>query len=107
MIVEHRSYRFRPGTIPQFMARYQAGPLALQRRILGNLLGYYVTEIGPLNETVHLWGYDSLDDRARRRAALAAEPDWQAFLKEILPLLETQESRILLPTAFSPVGGGG
>ena len=56
---------------------------------------------------MHLWGYDSLDDRARRRAALMADPDWRAFLAEILPLLETQESRILLPTAFSPIGGAG
>jgi len=105
MIVEQRTYRFRPGTIPQFMARYQAGPLELQKRILGNLLGYFVTEVGPLNETVHLWGYDSLDERARRRAALMAEPDWRAFLQDILPMLEAQETRILLPTAFSPIGG--
>lgn len=107
MIVEQRTYRFRPGAVPQFMARYQAGPLALQTRILGNLLGYFVTEIGPLNETVHLWGYDSLDERARRRAALAAEPEWRAFLHEILPLLETQETKVLMPTSFSPLGGSG
>ncbi|PWE27641.1 NIPSNAP family protein [Pararhodobacter marinus] len=104
MIVEQRTYRFRPGMIPQFMALYQAGPLALQRRVLGNLIGYFVTELGPLNETVHLWGYDGLDDRARRRAALMAEPEWRRFLTEILPLLETQESKILLPTDFSPFG---
>lgn len=107
MIVEQRTYRFQPGAVPRFMALYQAGPLALQRRILGNLLGYFVTEIGPLNETVHLWGYDSLDERARRRAALAAEPEWRAFLQEILPLLETQETKVLMPTAFSPLGGAG
>jgi hypothetical protein len=107
MIVEHRTYRFRPGMIAPFMARYQAGPLDLQKRILGNLLGYFVTEIGPLNETVHLWGYDSLDDRARRRAALMAEPEWRDFLVDILPMLEVQETRILLPTPFSPLGGAG
>ncbi|MCB1397893.1 MAG: NIPSNAP family protein [Rhodobacteraceae bacterium] len=105
MIVEHRIYRFKPGTVPAFMQRYEARGLALQKRILGNLIGYFVTELGPLNETVHLWGYDSLDDRARRRAALMADPEWRAFLAEILPYLETQESRILLPTAFSPIGG--
>ena len=107
MIVEQRIYRFKPGAVPDFMARYEARGLALQKRVLGNLIGYFVTELGPLNETVHLWGYDCLDDRARRRAALMADPDWRAFLAEILPLLETQESRILLPTAFSPIGGAG
>jgi hypothetical protein len=105
MIVEQRTYQFQPGAVPRFMALYQAGPLALQRRVLGNLLGYFVTEIGGLNQTVHLWGYDSLDERTRRRAALAAEPVWQAFLAQALPLLVAQDSRILLPTAFSPIGG--
>jgi hypothetical protein len=103
MIVEQRTYRFKPGTIPTFMVRYQERGLAIQTRILGNLLGYFVTELGPLNETVHLWGYDSLDDRARRRADLMAEPEWLAFLGEILPLIETQDSKILLPTGFSPI----
>jgi hypothetical protein len=103
MIIEQRTYRFKPGKIPTFMALYQERGLDIQTRILGNLLGYFVTELGPLNETVHLWGYDSLDDRTRRRAALMADPQWLAFLGEILPLLETQESKILLPTAFSPI----
>jgi len=35
-----------------------------------------------------------------------AEPDCRAFLAEILPLLETQESRILLPKGFSPIHSG-
>jgi hypothetical protein len=107
MIVEQRTYQFHPGAVPKFMALYQAGPLALQKRILGNLIGYFVTEIGGLNQTVHLWGYDSLDDRARRRAALMAEPEWRDFLGQILPLLVTQDSRILIPTGFSPIGGTG
>jgi hypothetical protein len=107
MIVEQRTYRYKPGTLPKFLELYEAKGLAVQKRILGNMLGYFVTEIGPLNQTVHLWGYESLDDRAERRARLMADPDWRAFLAEALPLLETQESRILLPTRFSPIGGSG
>ena len=85
------------------MAAYEEKGLEIQKRILGNLIGYFATEIGPLNETVHLWGYASLDDRAARRAALMADEGWRAFLAEILPLLETQETKILLPTGFSPI----
>ncbi len=102
MIVEQRTYRFKAGKVPTFMEIYEAKGLEIQKRILGNLIGYFVTEIGPLNETVHLWGYDSLDDRTARRAALMADPDWRAFLAQIVPLLETQESKIMLPTSFSP-----
>lgn len=104
MIVEQRTYDFHSGTIPQFFSLYETtGARELQTRILGNLLGYYVSEIGPLNQTVHLWGYASLDDRAARRAALMRESVWTDFLRQILPLLVRQESKVLLPTGFSPI----
>ena len=105
MIVEQRTYDFHPGKIPVFFQLYEeTGARALQQRILGNLLGYFVSEIGGLNQTVHLWGYASLDDRAARRAALMTEPLWRDFLGQITPLLQRQESKILLPTGFSPTG---
>lgn len=105
MIVEQRTYDFQPGTLPKFFKLYEeTGAREMQQRILGNLLGYFTTELGPLNQTVHLWGYASLDDRAERRAALAAEPDWLAFLAQVTPLMQRQESKILIPTAFSPLG---
>jgi hypothetical protein len=103
MIVEQRTYDFHPGAIPKFLGLYESmGARYLQARILGNLVGYYVTDLGPLNQTVHLWAYASLDDRAVRRAALAAEPVWRDFLGQIVPLLQRQDSKILMPTAFSP-----
>lgn len=105
MIIELRTYTFHPGALPAFFEAYGEGPLTLQREILGNLLGYFVAESGELNQTVHLWGYDSLDDRASRRAELAAHPRWQQFLQSILPLLQKQESKMLLPTEFSPIPG--
>lgn len=103
MIVEMRTYTFQFGTVPKFLAIYEEKGLPIQKPILGNLLGYFTTETGTLNQTVHLWGYDSLDERARRRALLMAETGWRAFLAEIQPFLLNQESRILLPTGFSPI----
>ena len=103
MIVEQRTYDFRPGTLPEFFRLYdETGARELQMRKLGELMGYYVTEMGPLNQTVHLWRYVSLDDRAKRRADLMAQESWCDFLAQVTPLMLRQESRILLPTAFSP-----
>ena len=80
MIVEQRTYDFHPGTLPRFFRLYdESGARALQGRVLGNLLGYFTTELGPLNRTVHLWGYASLDDRAARRAALMEHEAWRDF----------------------------
>ncbi len=106
MIVEQRTYLYHPGGLPKFFKAYEeSGARELQQRILGNMIGYFTSEIGMLNQSVHLWGYASLDDRTARRTALMAEPVWKDFLAGVVPLLQNQESKILLPTGFSPIGG--
>jgi len=102
MIVELRTYTFHAGKLGEFMRIYTAGALELQRRVLGHLLGYYSTEVGTLNQLVHLWGYESFEDRLKRRAQLMTEPLWQRYLEQAMPLIQLQESKLLIPTAFSP-----
>lgn len=103
MIVEERIYTLHPGKVPEYVRLYKGEGLAIQTRILGRMVGWFTTEIGPLNQIVHMWGYDSLDDRARRRAELGADPGWQAYRPKIQPLIRTMENKILVPTDFSPV----
>jgi hypothetical protein len=102
MIVEQRTYRVKAGTVRDYLRTYEAEGLPLQRKHLGRLVGYFFTDIGPLNEIVHLWAYDSLDDRAARRSALSADPAWVAYAPKIFAYIETQESKILVPAPFSP-----
>ena len=107
MIVEQRTYDFYPGKVPEFMRVYDdTGARELQMRVLGHMVGYFVTELGPLNQTVHMWAYRSLDDRMARRAVLFQDPIWRTFLAQAGPLILRQESKILLPTPFSPIPVG-
>jgi NIPSNAP len=103
MLVEQRTYTLHPGQTATFLDAYRGGVCDLQVRVLGTMIGYFTTEIGPLNQVVHLWGYESLDERLRRRKALFEAPEWQAFLRKVLPLIVTMENKILIPTAFSPI----
>jgi hypothetical protein len=103
VIVEERTYTLKPGTVHQYYADYEAGGLAIQTRILGNLIGYFHTEIGQLNKVVHLWGYDSLAEREKRRAALFADQAWLDYLKQSPDIVVEMESRILVPAPFSPI----
>ena len=103
MIVEERTYRIAAGRLPDYLGLYQEMGLEIQKRVLGNLIGYFTTEMGQLSTLVHLWGYESLNDREVRRAALAREPEWQAYLKACTPLITAMENRILVPTSFSPI----
>ena len=103
MIVEERCYTVKPGTVQLYYQDYSSRGLKIQSRILGNLIGYFHTEIGELNQIVHLWGYDSLAERQRRRVLLASDGEWQAYLKQSPDIILKMESRILVPAPFSPI----
>lgn len=103
MIIDERTYTLHIGKIPDYLRLYQAEGLEIQKKTLGNLIGYFVTEVGQLSTVVHLWAYDNMEDRSRRRAELAANPAWQAYLAKMQPLVAAMENRILVPTAFSPL----
>ncbi|MBN9045982.1 MAG: NIPSNAP family protein [Rhizobiales bacterium] len=104
MYYEIRTYRLKNGGIPEYLKVVGETGIAIQKRHLGNLVGYFFSEIGPVNEIVHIWGYETLDDRQARRARLAADPEWQAFLPKIRDLIVTAENKIMTPAAFSPLG---
>ncbi len=107
MLIEHRTYTFRPGTLPAWLRKYEDEGLAIQKRHLGRFLGLFTTEFGNVHQTLILWGWDSLDDRDRRRAAMNADPAWQAYMQAVWQMnaIETQEVKILRATASSPALG--
>jgi hypothetical protein len=100
MLVEQRTYTTHPGKWREYLALYEAEGLEVQRRILGRMVGYYISEVGEMNQVVHLWAYKDLNERAERRAALLADPTFSAYVRKMLPLLQKQESRILRCAPF-------
>jgi hypothetical protein len=106
MIVDHRVYTLRPGTVQPFLELFEREGLPLYLQYCGKLVGYYVSDSGELNQVIHLWSYESVEDRERRRAALYLDSRWTAFLDAALPLIVRQESRLLKPTRFSPITTG-
>lgn len=102
MLVEMRSYILHAGKLAPFMQLMEAEGIRIEAPILGGLAGFYSSEVGALNKVVHLWAYDSFEERQRRRALLAAEPAWQAFLPKVLPLIREMQNELLNPAPFSP-----
>ncbi|MCR9139743.1 MAG: NIPSNAP family protein [Alphaproteobacteria bacterium] len=100
MIVEERIYTLHVGKVPVYLELYEAEGLAVQTRILGNLLGYYQVEFGPQNQIIHMWSYTDFQDRQTRRKALALDADWKNYVKKIRPLVRHQENKLLVPAPF-------
>lgn len=106
MIVDHRTYTLLPGKLKPFLEIYERTGYAIQTRHLGRPLGWYVShDIGPLNQIVHLWGYGDLQDRATRRAAMAADPAWQEYLLTAQPMFMAMENKILSSPPFLALAG--
>jgi hypothetical protein len=101
VIVEMREYTLEAGSVPEYLRIYEEEGLEIQRGILGHLVGYYSTEIGPaVHQVVHLWAYESFEERTDRRKRLAADPGWRAYVKKVRPMMREQTNRILNPAAF-------
>jgi hypothetical protein len=103
VIVELRTYTIQPTKMKEWLDNYEQLGLPTQLRMLGKLIGFFTTEIGPLNQVTHLWAYDSLADREARRAAMMKDPEWERYRKSIPPIVLAQECKILNPTSFSPL----
>lgn len=99
MIYDHRTYCCRPGTIKKHLALYAEFGFPVQKRILGEPLIYAQVETGDVNSFVHIWAYEDAAERAARRAQMAADPEWQAYLKKSAEAgyLVSQTNKILMP----------
>jgi hypothetical protein len=103
VIVEERIYTLQAGATGQYVQAYIEEGLAIQEPILGHLVGYYTTDIGPLNQVIHMWAYQDLEDRRVRRERLLADPRWVPYVAKVRPLIMHQENKILIPAPFSTV----
>ena len=100
-VYEYRNYRTRTGKAADWAGHINEAMPARERH--SKNVGLWISIAGQPNEVSHLWAYESLNQRAAARAAAAADPDWQAFLKKAGSLLEEMHSTILLPTSSSPM----
>lgn len=102
MIYEVRTYTLEPGTVAQFEAGFaEALP---HREKYSTLAAFWHTDIGPLNQVIHVWPYENLGERERIRAAAAQDPHWPPA---DLSMIQTMESEIWNPASFMrPMGGG-
>jgi len=103
MIIDHRTYRIKHGQSADYVALFEKFALPVMRRHQGEPIGYFETIIGPVNEVVHLWGYDDMADMEAKRAARDADPEWDAYKKKTAGMLIFQDNKIVKPTSFSPI----
>ena len=95
MIHELRTYTLKVGTMDKVIKLFAE---RLEHRTKYSPLGgFWYTEIGPLNQIVHLWPYKDLDERNQVRAAFAKDPNWPPPIHEHIA---SMESDLIVPFPF-------
>ena len=85
------------GTMQTYLKHFEENGLPVISRY-ATLVGWWYSEFGELNQVIHLWAYESLDERINKRAALYQDPDWlEGFVPIAFPMLEKMESKLLMP----------
>ena len=97
MIYEFRTYTLQPRTQPEFLKRF--GEKLPKRLEHSRLAAFWTTEIGPLNQVIHVWEYRNLVERARIRAEVVKAGIWPPQTQEFIVEMK---SDILEPLPFSP-----
>ena len=67
-----------------------------------NLVGYFQSDVGTLNQLVHLWKFDDDADRRLHWKAVFANTDFMAFAVKLRPSIMTQEVKLLLAAPWGP-----
>ncbi len=96
MFYEMRTYTLKPGAVADFEAVFEKRQPFRERH--SKLGGFWHTEFGTLNQVIHVWPYESVEQRSQVRDAMAKDEDLRA-----LPLSEfisEQESEFLTPAPF-------
>jgi len=95
MIYEIRTYTLNVSRVPEVEKRFAEA--YEHRKKYSELFGFFHTEIGDLNQIIHIWPYEDHAHRERVRAEAAKDPNWPSKIQD---MIVAQTSEILVPFPF-------
>lgn len=99
-LVDLRVYTIRLRRMAEFVDIFDRLAMPVQLRHLGRPLGIYTSAVGPLNQFVHLWGFDNMGAFEAAHAARDQDPDWPAYLQASADLIVAQETCLIRSAAM-------
>ena len=97
MIYEFRTYTIAPRMQGEFLKRF--GEALPKRLEFSRLAAFWTTEIGPLNQVIHVWEYKDVAERIKTREAVVKAGIWPPKTHD---LIVDMTSEIMIPQPFSP-----
>jgi hypothetical protein len=102
-LVDHRTYTITLRKMPEFLDVFNRLAMPILMETLGHPLGFWTSLVGPQNQFIHCWGYDSLADYEKRCHARDTHPDFPKYLAASAHLITAQETRLIRRVELSEV----
>ena len=105
-IYEKRTYSITVGQMSEVVRLYstQGWPALEAGGFARNLVGYFTSDTGELHQLIHLWRFDSDDDRRAFWKRLFEDEPFMSFARQFRPLVKSQSNQLLIsaPGARDP-----
>ena len=103
MIYDFRMYTLKPGATPDYRAGVKEVGLPIRQNHDVALSGWYWSDIGALNQVVHIWAFDNVKHMEEAKGAVAADPEWGgAYLPRVRGVIQAQNTYLMKTTEFGP-----
>lgn len=102
-LYELRTHTLRPGAIGDMLKAAGTVEQHIRKDDYGRLEGCWSTDIGPLNQVMHLWSYRDFNKRAQLQTELAQNSRWTREYEPLVRPLIVREDVRLLNAAIGPV----
>ena len=99
-VYEMRQHTVVPSKLEQFSHRFQQG--VEDRNKYSQLIGFWYSDFGELNQVYQLWHYRSPDERLKIREKSEQDEMWKETIRDSKLFLSSMSSKLLVPTKFSP-----
>ena len=103
MIFDMRTYDIAPDKLKAYVDVFETYAKPVSDRHGLELVGFFTSYIGRLNQVVHIWKYDDMSAFESRRAARDADPDWSIYRQKNAGMIVRQEDKIMVGAPFSPL----
>ena len=95
MIYEFRTYDILPGTLTKFGTK--TAEKISKRLEYSDLAAFWYSDIGPLNQVIHVWPYEDLEHRREIRSRVVSDGIWPPDNNDVLVRMQ---SDIMIPAPF-------
>ena len=101
--IDERTYTLSYAQAPAYVEITKKLAMPIIEKAGWKLLGYFTSITGTINDVVHLWYWESQEQREKLQPIVTNDPGWQIYQAANGHRIQKQENRYLISSDFSPI----